>query len=76
MISESIALKFRRLRLLSARLSSSFLLPSQATNAQTMGASADDVPALSSLCGVVWSMGTTIDALPPGMVGTYSGFCP
>jgi hypothetical protein len=36
-----------------------------------MGTSADDVPALSTLGRVVWTMGSTIDAFPPGMVRTY-----
>jgi hypothetical protein len=56
------------------RLSSDASLSGRATNAWVMGASADDVPTLSSLDGVVRSMGTTTDALPPGMVRTCSGF--
>jgi hypothetical protein len=39
-----------------------------------MGTSADDVPTLSSLGGVVRTMDTTTDALPPKMVRTCSGF--
>jgi hypothetical protein len=51
-------------------------LSGQATNAWAMGASADDGPNLSSLGGVVQSMGATTNALPTGMVRTYSGFWP
>jgi hypothetical protein len=68
MISDIAALKFRRSGSSSARLSFDALLPGQATNAWAMGASADDVDTLSSLGGVVWTMGTTTDALPPGKV--------
>jgi hypothetical protein len=46
----------------------------QATNAWAVGASADDVPTLSFLGEEVRSTGATIDALPPGMVRTCSGF--
>jgi hypothetical protein len=60
----------------SARVSSGALLPGQATKAWAMGASADDVPTLSSVGRVIRAMDTTTDALPPRMVRTYSGFWP
>jgi hypothetical protein len=53
MISGSTAAKFRRSGSLSARLSSDALLFGRATIAWAVGASADDVPTLSSLGGVV-----------------------
>jgi hypothetical protein len=49
----------------------STLLPSHATNAWTMGTSANDVSTLSSLGGVVRTLGATTDALPPRMVRTH-----
>jgi hypothetical protein len=61
-ISDSTASKFRRLGSSSARVSSDGLLPCWATNAWAVGASADDVPALSSLGGVVLTMDTTTES--------------
>jgi hypothetical protein len=58
------------------RLSSGAPLFCRATNAWAVGASADDVPSLFSLGGVVRSMGATTDALPLRMVSTCSGFWP
>jgi hypothetical protein len=63
-------MKFRMSESSSARLSSSALLPSRATNAWAVGTSANDVSALSSLGGVVQTMGSAADALPPEMVNT------
>jgi hypothetical protein len=68
--------KFKRSRSSSPRLSSDALLSGQATNAWAMGTSVDDVSTLSSLGGVVRSMGATTNALPPRMVRTCSGFWP
>jgi hypothetical protein len=70
MISDSTVAKFRRPGLSSVRLLSGALLPGQATNAWAVGTSADDVPTLSTLGRVVRTMGSTADALPPGMVRT------
>jgi hypothetical protein len=75
-ISNPTIAKFRRLGSLSPRLSSGALLSDRATNAWVVGTSADDVSTLSSLGGVVRSMGATTDALPPEMVRTCSGFWP
>jgi hypothetical protein len=74
MISNSIAPKFRSSRSSSARVSSGTLLPSWATNVWAVGASEDDVPTLSYLGGVVWTMDTVTNALPPRMVRTNSRF--
>jgi hypothetical protein len=74
MISDSAASKVRRSESLSAGVSSGALLPSGATNVWVVGASANDVPALSSLGRMVRTVDTTTDALPPRMVRTYSGF--
>jgi hypothetical protein len=52
---------------LSAGVSFDGLLLGWATNAWAMGASVDDV---FTLGGVVWIVGSAIDALPPDMVGT------
>jgi hypothetical protein len=49
---------------------SSALLHARAANARVVGASADHVPTLSTLSGVVWTVGSADDALPPGMVRT------
>jgi hypothetical protein len=68
--------KFRSLESSSIGVSSGILLLDRATNAWAMGASTDDVPALSSLDRVVRAMDTTTDALSPRMVRTYSGFWP
>jgi hypothetical protein len=70
MILDSAVSKFKRSGTASIRLSSDTLLPGQTTIAWAVGASADYVSTLSSLGGVVWTMNTTIDALPPGMVRT------
>jgi hypothetical protein len=43
-------------------------------NGWAVGASVGDVPTLSSLGRVVRTMGSTADALPPGMVRTYLEF--
>jgi hypothetical protein len=70
MILDSTAPKFRRSGSSSARLSSDALLPGRAANAYAMGTSVDDVSTLSSLGGVVWTMGVTIVALSSRMVRT------
>jgi hypothetical protein len=67
MISDSATVKFRRSGSSSARLSSDALLLNQTTNSRAVGTSADDVPTLSTLCRVVWTMGSAADALPLGM---------
>jgi hypothetical protein len=59
--------KFRRLGSPSAGLPSDTVLLGRATNAWAIGASADDV---STLGGMVRSMGSTTDALLAGMVRT------
>jgi hypothetical protein len=69
-IQNTTAAEFRSLGLSSKGVSSDALLPGQATNVGTMGASADDEPALPTLGGVVWIVGSTSDAPPPGMVRT------
>jgi hypothetical protein len=46
-------------------------LLSQATNVWVVGASTDDVSTLSSLGGVVQTMGSIIDVLPSRMVRIY-----
>jgi hypothetical protein len=74
MISDSAVSKVRRSESPSAGVSSSALVPSGATNAWAMGASAGDVHALSSLGRMVRTVDTTTDALPPRMVRTYSEF--
>jgi hypothetical protein len=51
-------------------LSSLTILPGRVTNAQTVGASTDDVSTLPTLGRMVWAVGFTIDALPSGMVRT------
>jgi hypothetical protein len=71
MISDPTAVKFRRSESSLARLSYGALLPSQATNTWAVGTSVDDISAMSSLGGVVQTMGSTANALPPGMVRTY-----
>jgi hypothetical protein len=64
-------MKFRRSEWPSVGLPSSTLLPDWTTNAWVVGASTNDVFALSTLGEVVWTVGSTADALPPGMVRTY-----
>jgi hypothetical protein len=66
-IPDSTTVKFRKSGSSSARLPSSTLLPGQATNAQAMGASPDDVSTLGS---VIWTVGSAADALSLGMVKT------
>jgi hypothetical protein len=73
-ISDPTTATFRRSRASPLRLSSSTLLSDQATNAWAVGASTDDVPTLSTLGGVVRSMGATTDALHPGWLGPAQGF--
>jgi hypothetical protein len=71
MISDSAASKFRRSESSSTRLSSGALLPVWATTDWAVEAFTDDVLALSSLGGVVQTMGATAtDALSPVMVRT------
>jgi hypothetical protein len=70
MISDSIASRFRRLGSSSARLSYSTLFLGQATNAWAMETSTDDVSTLSSLGGVVRTMGIATNALQPRMIRT------
>jgi hypothetical protein len=67
MISDSTAMKFRGSVSSSAKLSSNVLLPGRAINAWVVGVSTDDV---STLGRVVQTMGSTANALPPGMVRT------
>jgi hypothetical protein len=62
--------EFRRLGPRSKGISFVALLPDRATNVRTVGASTDDVSILSTLGRVVWTLGSTTDALPPGMVRT------
>jgi hypothetical protein len=71
MISDSTAAKFKRSGTSSTRLSFGTLLPDWATNTWAVGASVDDVSTLSSLGGVVQTVGSTADALPSGMVRTF-----
>jgi hypothetical protein len=71
MILESTTVKFRRSGSSSPRLSSNALLLGRATNAWGMGAYVDDVTTLSSLGGVVWTVGSTTNALPSGVVRTF-----
>jgi hypothetical protein len=75
-ISDPTTVAFRRSGASPPRLSFGVSLSGQATNAWVVGASIDDVPTLSSLGGVVRSMGATTDALSLGMVRTCSGFWP
>jgi hypothetical protein len=74
MISDPAVAKFRRTGSSSARLSSGALLLGRATNAWIVGTFTDDVSALSSLGGVVQTMSSATDALPPRMVRTCWGF--
>jgi hypothetical protein len=63
-------MKFRRSGSSPMGLSSGALLPSRATKAWAVGASTDDVSALSILDGVVQNMGSATNALLPRMVMT------
>jgi hypothetical protein len=63
--------KFRRSGSSSIGESSGAILPDRATNALAMEASTDDVFALSTLGGVVRSMDSAANALPPEMVRTH-----
>jgi hypothetical protein len=67
-IQDTIAAKFKRLGSSSKGVSYGALLPVWATNAGTMGASTDDVSALSTLGRVVRALDSTAQALLPGMV--------
>jgi hypothetical protein len=69
-IQDTAVTKFRRLRLSSIGASSGTLLLDRATNAWTMGPSADDVSSLSTFGGVVRYMDSAANALPPRMVRT------
>jgi hypothetical protein len=71
-ISNPTTAKFTRSGSSPPRLSSDASLSGHATNAWGAGASTNDVPTLSSLGGVVRSMGATSNALPM----TCSGFWP
>jgi hypothetical protein len=73
-ISDSAVVKFRRPGSSSVRLLSGALLPDWATNAWSVGTSTDDIPTLSTLSRVVRTMGSVVNALPPGMVRTCCGF--
>jgi hypothetical protein len=64
-IRDTATVKFRRSGSSSTGASSSSLLPGWATNARAMGVFADDV---STLGEVARTMGSTTDALSPGMV--------
>jgi hypothetical protein len=61
---------------MSVGLSFGTLLPNRAANAWVVGASVEDISALSTLGWVVRTMGSAADALPSGMVWTYGGFWP
>jgi hypothetical protein len=74
MISDPAITKFRRTGSSSARLSSGALLLGRAINAWIVGIFTDDVSVVSSLGGVVWTMSSATDALPPRMVRTCWGF--
>jgi hypothetical protein len=63
-------IELRRVGSSSMGVSSDALLPGRATNAGTMGTSVDDVSALPTLGGVVWTVGSTADALSHRMVRT------
>jgi hypothetical protein len=63
--------KFRRSESSSVGLSFGALLPSRATNAWAVRASTDDVSTLFTLGGVVQTVGSAVDALPPRMLRTY-----
>jgi hypothetical protein len=69
-IQDTVATKFRRSGSSSTGASSDALLLNWAANVWAVGTSVDDVSILSILGGVVWTVGSTIDALPPGMVRT------
>jgi hypothetical protein len=69
-ILDSTAVKFRRLGSSSVGLPSGTLLPSRATNAWAVGASADDVSTLSTLGELVGTVGSAADALPHWMIRT------
>jgi hypothetical protein len=70
-ISDTAALKFRRMGSPSTRLSSDDLLLSQASNAWTVGASVDDVFTLYTVGGMVRTVGSTANALSLEMVRAY-----
>jgi hypothetical protein len=59
--------EFSRLGSSSEGVSSSILLPGQATNGKTVEAYADDIPTLGRM---VWTVGSTVDALSSEMVRT------
>jgi hypothetical protein len=69
-IQDSIMVKLRRSGSSLVGLPSSALLLGQATNTWAVGASVNDVSTLSTLGGVVRTMRSAVDALPPGMVRT------
>jgi hypothetical protein len=69
-IQDTAVTKFRRLRLSSIGASSGALLLDRSTNAWTVGPSVDDVSSLSTFGGVVRSMDSTANALPPRIVRT------
>jgi hypothetical protein len=69
-IQDTTTTKFKRLGSSSKGVSYDALLPNWATNAKTVGAFADVVPAFSDLGRVVWTLGSATSALSPGMVRT------
>jgi hypothetical protein len=69
-IQDTAVTKFRRLGSSSIGASSSALLPNQATNAWAMGASANDVSALSTLDKVVRSVDSASNAFSPRVTRT------
>jgi hypothetical protein len=69
-IQDATVVKFRRLGSSLNGISSDTLLPGWTTNAKTVGASANDVSAFSTLGRVVWTLGFATDALSLGMVRT------
>jgi hypothetical protein len=69
-IQNTVVTKFRRSGSSSTGASSDALLLNRATNAWVVGASADDVFSLFTLDGVVRSMDSVANALPPEMVRT------
>jgi hypothetical protein len=69
-IQDSTVVKFRRSGSSSMGISSGASLPYRATNAWAVEAYADDVSTLSSFGGVVRTVASITNALPPRMVRT------
>jgi hypothetical protein len=75
-IQDITVLKFRRPGSSLTGASSNTLFPNRADNAWAVGASTDDVSTLSTLGEMVWTMGSTVDALSPRMIRTSWRFWP